>query len=334
MLTDADVVIVGAGLSGVLAARTLTQAGRRVIVLDKSRSAGGRLATRRIGSGKADHGAQFFTVRHPQFRQLVDGWLADGIAFEWSRGWSDGSLATTRDGHPRYACTHGMNDLVVRLADGLDLRTNVQVACVRHMPHGWQVEDEGGGIVRARALLLTPPVPQSLTLLDKGDVRLPADVRTQLERIDYAKCVTLMLHVTGDISLPPPGAIQRPHAPVTWIADNQEKGISASRIITMQAGADYSAALWDEPDERIIREFHVHLMPFMGTNTKIDESQVKRWRYSYPLHTYPERSLLLDLDGSTLAFAGDAFGEPRVEGASLSGLGAGAALAALPVTEG
>ena len=45
---ETDVVIVGAGICGLLAANTLSAGGYRVIVLDKGRGLGGRLATRRI----------------------------------------------------------------------------------------------------------------------------------------------------------------------------------------------------------------------------------------------------------------------------------------------
>lgn len=57
------IVIVGAGLSGLVAARSLAASGHDVSVLDKGRGVGGRLATRRIGDAVLDHGAQFFTVR-------------------------------------------------------------------------------------------------------------------------------------------------------------------------------------------------------------------------------------------------------------------------------
>ncbi|HEY5747869.1 MAG TPA: FAD-dependent oxidoreductase, partial [Chryseolinea sp.] len=45
---QADVVVIGAGLSGLFAAGKLNASGYRVIVLDKGRGVGGRLATRRL----------------------------------------------------------------------------------------------------------------------------------------------------------------------------------------------------------------------------------------------------------------------------------------------
>ena len=43
------VVVVGAGIAGLTAARSLVESGAGVIVVDKSRGVGGRMATRRIG---------------------------------------------------------------------------------------------------------------------------------------------------------------------------------------------------------------------------------------------------------------------------------------------
>ena len=91
--SEADVLIVGAGICGLMAAAELasrrTDHGLRTVLLDKGRVAGGRLSTRRIGLGRADHGAQFFTARDPRFAKVVERWHSDNLVFRWSNGWSD-----------------------------------------------------------------------------------------------------------------------------------------------------------------------------------------------------------------------------------------------------
>ena len=66
-----DAVVIGAGIAGLCAAEQLVAAGRHVVVLDKARGIGGRMATRRVGAAVCDHGAQFFTVRGADFAGIV-----------------------------------------------------------------------------------------------------------------------------------------------------------------------------------------------------------------------------------------------------------------------
>jgi predicted NAD/FAD-dependent oxidoreductase len=288
---------------------------------------GGRLSTRRIGPGLADHGAQFFTVRDPEFDALAQRWLADGIVYEWARGWNDGSLAVTRDGHPRYAVRGGFNALAKRLAEGLTTRINIRVTTVRQNGDGWQAQDELGNMYSGRALLLTAPVPQSLALIDAGSVALSPEDRGSLEQIEYAPSLTGMFWIEGWEGLPPPGAIQRPQAHLSWIADNRRKGISPQALIlTVQANGTYSSELWELADNRILAAFKTDLLPFVHGSAKYVEAQLKRWRYAQATILHPERVLLAN-GLPPLAFAGDAFKEGRVEGAVLSGLHAGRALA-------
>jgi predicted NAD/FAD-dependent oxidoreductase len=314
-------------MTGLMAAHALQVRGRRVVLVDKGRSVGGRLATRRIGPGRADHGAQFFTVRTPEFQSWVDRWLAEGLVYAWSRGWSDGSLSTVRpDGHPRYAVRGGLNALAKRLAQGLDVRVDVQLVAVSASESGWQARDENGRTYTGRALLMTPPVPQSLALLKGGGVRLAETDRAALERIAYAPCLAGLFRVDGPVHLPEPGALQRPDAPIGWIADNQRKGISPhATLITVHAGPAYSRQLWDTPDAEALEALREGLGPFLDPSSTIREAQLKRWRYALPTTLHPER-VLLATGVPALAFAGDAFGWPRVEGAALSGLAAGDAL--------
>jgi renalase len=330
--TRGDVLIVGAGMTGLTAAHALEGRGLRPLLLEKGRSVGGRLATRRIGPGRADHGAQFFTARTPVFRERVARWSAAGLVYRWSSGWSDGSLAATpsaSDGHPRYAVRGGMNALAKHLARGLDVRLDLRVSAVVPPAGGWRVETDGGQTYSGRALLLTPPVPQSLAMLDAGGVALSADDRAALERIAYAPCLAGLFWVDGVLDLPEPGALQRPDAPISWIADNRRKGISPeATLITVHAGQEHSWQLWDAPDAEALAALRAGLRPFLAPGATIREAQLKRWRYALPVQLHPERCLLAS-GSPPLVLAGDAFGGPRVEGAALSGLATAEALADL-----
>ena len=319
-----NTLIIGAGLAGLVAAQHLAHP---TILIDKGRRPGGRLATRPLGPGMADHGAQFFTVRTPEFQAQVDRWLAKGLVFKWSNGWSDGSLGSTpTDGHPRYAVRDGIAQLPLSLANKLNIRARRRVVSVREVAGGWQALDDHGQIYDADRLLMTPPVPQALDLLATSGVALdPAD-RDALEPITYHPCLAGVFWVNGEIHLPEPGAVQRPNATVTWIADNRRKGISPqATVITVHAGPAYSRDLWDQPDWQIVVALEAALRPFKDLYTSVVEARLKRWRYATPVQTHPEHCLVAQ-GLPPLVFAGDGFGAPRTEGAYLSGLAASAAL--------
>ena len=64
--------VVGAGVTGLTAARHLAPS-FDVVVVDKGRGVGGRLATRRIGDATFDHGAQFITTHTPDVAATAAG---------------------------------------------------------------------------------------------------------------------------------------------------------------------------------------------------------------------------------------------------------------------
>ena len=68
-----------------------------------------------------------------------------------------------------------------------------------------------------------------------------------------------------------------------------------------------------------------YIQPYLTAESRMVEAQIKRWRYSFPETLY-EQPVLVAGGVPPLAFAGDAFGGPRVEGAYLSGLAAGRAM--------
>lgn len=315
-----DIAIVGAGITGLMAADRLQTAGYSILVLDKGFSAGGRMATKSIGAGRADYGAQFFTVRTAEFGTYVKEWLANGVAFEWTRGWSED------DGYPRYAGVDGLARIPWYLAQKLDVRNRVKVSSATPIKDGWQLSCTDGQVFKSQALLLTSPVPQSLRILDAGHVQLTPKDRSALEEIGYAPCISVIFRVDGPVNLPDPGAVQQLLQPIAWLADNQRKGISPQETaVTVHAGPIFSQAHWGESDEEATAKHRAELGLYLSSKTAILETIVHRWRYSLPINLHPARRLIAD-NLPALVFAGDAFKEPRVEGAALSGLSAATAM--------
>jgi predicted NAD/FAD-dependent oxidoreductase len=312
------VIVVGAGMAGLVAARKLRASGRPVVVLDKGRGVGGRIATRRIEDATFDHGAQFFTIRDPDFERLAAEWITAGAAAEWCHGFGQGA-----DGHLRFRGAPAMNAIAKHLAAGLNIRTEAKVVSIYLEPDGWRVRLENGQTLAAGSLLLTAPVPQSLALLETGGVNLPAELERELKSITYDCCLAVMVRLVERSALKWPGALQLNSEPIAWLADNQIKGVSVTPSVTIHAGAKFSSANWDRDRQDVGRELLAAARTHIGSAVK--DFQVHGWRYSKPIMLHRERCVVA-MRQPLLVLAGDAFGAARVEGAALSGLAAATVL--------
>jgi len=136
MTDPLDVLIIGAGLAGILAAHTLAESGKTVRLLDKGRHPGGRMATRSRDGANFDYGAQFFTTRDPAFVAVVENWEQNCDLDIWCHGFPTPTDATNyEDGHPRYAVFEGMAQLMEELCNLLDVRTSARVVRLAHEPN-------------------------------------------------------------------------------------------------------------------------------------------------------------------------------------------------------
>jgi renalase len=307
------VAIVGAGISGLLLGRELQARGHDVVVLEKSRGLGGRLATKRVDASAFDQGAQFFTARDESFVRLVSAWQESGLVAPWP-----GASAQ------RWIARPSMNALGKALAEGLAVRRECRVLQTRPEDNGWTLLIENQPPLRADRLALTAPVPQSLALLAAGEVPLPAALAMQLAALTYHPCLALLLNLAGPGAVPAEG-VAPDSGPVRWLADNKLKGVSPgeSAAVTVHLRPGFSAEHYDKPVKELMPLVLPSIEPWLGS--PVTTATLHRWRYSEPATTHVRPCEWLP--GLGLGFAGDAFGGPRVEGAALSGLALAAAMA-------
>ncbi|MGJ8651971.1 MAG: NAD(P)/FAD-dependent oxidoreductase [Opitutaceae bacterium] len=316
MNTATDTLIIGAGIAGLLCATELQKRGHSILILDKGRGLGGRMATRRMGGGRLDHGAQFFTVRDPLLQAYADQWLADGVIKEWFRHTSEDS---NLDGHARYCGNTGMTDVAKYLAKDLDVQTSEQVVELVRDLSQWIVRTQAGHTYITKHLIITAPLPQALALLDTTGMDYAGEQKAALQSVRYDKGLATLAILDGHSGLSAPGGMKLHESPLTWIADNQQKGISPDvSAITIHADADFAEAHWDSPNEVRGPLMLEAAMPYLKSN--VVEYNCHRWGFTIPVNPLPEPYFCNS--NLKLTLAGDAFGGPRVEGAALSGIAA------------
>jgi len=306
------VVVVGAGIAGLMAAQSLVENGHDVVVVDKGRSLGGRLATRRIDDATLDHGAQFFTVRDSLFKSHVEKWIASGVVTEWCQGFD--SATQNNDGFPRYRGVRGMTDIAKHLAIGLDIRCNTLAFSIAPgTTSKWQLNLDDGSALNADALIVTCPLPQTYALLVTADIELP----DSMMRTEYDRTICLLAVLNQSSAVVSPGGLQNPDETFSFVADNAIKGISSAVALTLHANPQFSLEHWDAPPQDVHDLLLKQAKPWIG-DAAVVTSQVKKWRLATPLTIWPERHWANEM----IVLAGDAFGGPKIEGAALSGLSA------------
>lgn len=296
-------------MTGLTAARTLQQNGWQATVLDKGRGLGGRLATRRLEVGKADHGAQYFTVRTPEFEQLVATMQQAGVVKQWGLPVSQ---------HPRFVGVEGMSAVAKFLANDLNVRTNERVIALTQNDTDCTAITEAGNRFTASHLIITAPAPQVIALLEDSTIALSEHHTNALQSIVYAPCLAVIVVLKQPSHIPAPGGLKFDAGPVAWVADNQQKGISPQLpTLTIHASAAFSRQHLEGNLDQAGAQLIEALQEWIPADA-VASYQVHRWRYSLAEHTQPEPFLVAQAPFSLL-IGGDGFGMGNVEGAFLSG---------------
>jgi hypothetical protein len=329
LATPLEVVVVGAGLSGLACARTLTDHGHLVRVIEKSRGPGGRAATRREGDWRFDHGAQYFTVRDPGFRRRVGTWCDEGIVAPWEGRIAvvDNGRVEPKDGDTeRYVGVPGMNAVCRHLAEDLDVTWRTRVARIERDGGRWRLTAETGpDLGTADAVVVSAPPAQTAELLADAAPRLADRARA----VDMAPCWAAMAVFDRPLEAGFDGAFVH-GSPLSWVARNASKpGRPDHEAWVLHAGPDWSQAhLQLEREDAAVRLLDAFSDALGGLDAGTLHVDAHRWRYALP------REPLLDpclLDAELrIAACGDWCGGPRVEGAFLSGCAAADRLRALP----
>ncbi len=311
-------IIIGAGLSGLTAAHELIKNNWEVTILDKGRGVGGRMATRRAGEARFDHGTQYFSTKTADFQAFSQNIIQKNIAKEWNLQEGDKTFS-----HARVIGINGMNTIPKFLAEGLTIKTNEKVISISEIENGCKVSTEAGNFYEADALICTAPAPQAIELLQKSEIAL-ADIKT-LQSIEYQPCIAVMASLKAQTNIPSPGGISLENSNVSWVADNFQKGISPIFSATIHANPAFSLAHFDDDLTQIGHQLLSEITDLIPADS-VESYQVHRWRYSLASERYTEDYLASNSTKFPLIFAGDGFGIGNIEGAYISGKSAAQSL--------
>ena len=315
-----SVAIVGAGMSGLMAARTLADQGLRVRVFEKSRGPGGRMATRRTGEYAFDHGAQYFTARDERFGRSVESWSEEGLVARWEGRIGvakNGTLAPKNSQTERYVGTPRMSGLTRHLAGGLDLGYTTRVGQILRDGKRWALADaEGETLGTFDVVLVTTPPEQAVPLLAEA----PALAR-QAAAVEMLPCWAVMAVFEQTLPVPFDGLFVH-DAPVAWAARNSSKpGRPAPESWVLHAAPAWSREHLEADPQTIPGPLLTAFFEATGLDPAEPAfAQAHRWRYSMAAEPL-EAGCLWDA-GLRIGVCGDWCHTSRIEGAFLSGMAA------------
>ncbi len=325
-MQDDSVLIIGAGMAGAIAARQLVDANRPVVVVDKSRGAGGRCTTRRKDELAFDHGAQYFTARGQELNAAVRRWKEAGVVDRWKGRLvqcHDGSLKPLSD-EDRWVGVPGMSSIARHLLTGVDVRYEHTVSQITCEDGRWQATTNEGHMLRGFShLLITVPAPQCAVLLEPVAPTLAAHAA----RASLSPCWALMLAFGQRLDLPFDGAQLAGDEPLDWVArDSSKPGRPAS---PPECWVAHASAKWSEDHLEMDRDDAgsalLEAFENMCSRHEVNCPQPMlirshRWRYS-KVSQAVEQAVMKDAD-KHLYVAGDWLLSGKVEAAFNSGTAA------------
>ena len=322
------VAIIGGGLAGLTAAHRLLARNIEVTVIDKGRHGGGRMCTRSVAlpdgrTARFDLGPPILYARVPWDSRDAAHRVTDlekalpgpslFVSRDVGRIGASGEMAGVGP-ITGLTATGGMRELAFRLIaapnSALHFQDHTLAERLERTESGWRVHtrslrDGFESVVSANALILTPPVPQALELLQKNKITLPDALRDDLRGVTYSRCIAVY-GLFETVEPLHPGGVWLGDGPVEWICDNHLKDVSAvPGSITVLTSPAWAEEHWDAPDERLVELLLPRLRAWVGNPIVPGSIGVHRWKWARP--ATPVRAPCAVLRDHATVLAGDGF---------------------------
>jgi renalase len=321
-----EIAVVGAGVAGLTCARKLQQTGRRVVIFDKSRGLGGRLATRRLATTHADHGVCYLQPKEAAFGQLIDELVNEQILRVWTQGihrlFGDGVLQPPVKFAPCYAAPSGATAIARYLGQNIEIINGQAITAISPIDNGWQLRSADGQWNAEQVVVAVPPA-QALAIA--GMVTDP-HCSDQMSHVNFTTSITAIAvfpknQQAAAAQLAWQGIQCIDHPVLAWIGLDSSKQLEPLQpVLVVQSSAAFAVEYFDRPDLEVIgKRLLASTAPFtMGLDTP-EILQVHRWGYAFAQNPLPDLFLTAQVQ-APLYFCGDWCGGNRVESAFLSGL--------------
>ncbi|MCW6035337.1 FAD-dependent oxidoreductase [Spirulina subsalsa FACHB-351] len=326
-----QILVIGAGLAGLSCAKSLQKAGHSVLIVEKSRGVGGRVATKRLYNTCVDQG---LPALEPQ-GECTDQLLADLMSARslqlWTditHQWQENYSLLPRSMGKQYSLPDGVNAIAKHLAQDLKILRQQRVEQIHYAHDNWEITCQmaEGELTQyqGKALVLAVPAPQAIPLV--APLKLPS-LLTPLESIEFDPCISLMVGYTPTpqwealpwqiLTLPQSTTLQK------IFYDSRKRSHPEQVVFVLHSHPDFARHYIDSDNletvaRTLLRAAQETLdLPFDSPQWQ----QIHRWRYARPSNNLGS-AYLSTAEPLPLICCGDWCLGNSAEAALLSGYGA------------
>ncbi|MGB3401864.1 MAG: FAD-dependent oxidoreductase [Microcoleaceae cyanobacterium] len=335
-----DVAIIGAGIAGLTCAKALQKAGYRVVILEKSRGVGGRVATRRMDDYRLDHGARYLEPIGDNVQNLIQVMQQQNILNLWTKTLyecQENQLKPALNQSPKYIATGGMNTVGQFLAEGLETWFNRRVINLNITQNKtWHLSLEQTHKsakdkpleVEAKLVVVAIPAPQALMLLEPLENQLSSNFINPIRSIEYDACITVMAGYSDEQNsaflnreIDWKAVIFPDDNILDWVGlESSKRDNSQLPTVVIQSTANFAKTYLDTVDlepigQQLIQSAATQLMPKLN---QFEWMKVHRWRYAFCRQSLSEFYLKTSTP-LPLVCIGDWCGGEQIDGALASG---------------
>ena len=313
-----SVAIIGGGMAGLTCATALKGLVQNVRLFEKAVFPGGRVNRFREGDFEFNHGAQYFTVNHPLFWNIVSAWQSAGIVRPWD-GWivelNKGQILNRDIATQRFVGMPRMQTIAENLAQQCDIKNSTNITEMERQADGrWRLFSERGDYQGEFDVVIIATTATEAAVLS----RYSPTIRYQADQVDMTTCWGAMFAFKEKLDIPFDAAFVL-DSPLSWVSRHQ--------TVDPKSPADHwvmhASPEWSQKNMVSFRGRIMHqLLEAFWAATDLEKikpvfSSVHCWKQAAPINPIKE-DCLFD-EANALGACGDWCTAARVEGAVLSG---------------
>ena len=332
------IAVIGAGVAGLTAGRVLAESGHEVVIFEKSRGYGGRLATRYAGkdnNSKVDHGLPYIEVSSADIEPLISELTNSGVLVPWKGPFvhcnANGEISTVKPNKKRYIAPEGMNQVGKKLARMVDVRTETKVSGVTHIgedrtkKRSWMLNFPTGLTENFDAVIIAAPSKKAYAILNTTiDEVQTLKLLREVDDVEYYPSFSLMVGY-GETEFPDWAMMTCENEVIESITNEASKrGEGAECSFVVHTTAEFAEKYKDSDAEEVEEIILDELAGILGGWSALPEwKQLHFWRYSKAANPLPYPFMEVVGNDAPIALAGSYMNGDSVESAYLSGLAIG-----------